>query len=143
VGAKLGSIGNALAGANTSGTSAARILVGDSPDRIVGVVDGTADKVVLEKEISSNTGMLDGYNEGLIVGVQVIFSEPLPSAFLLYITVPTVTEAVVTKAATAMAAIVSWVAIDIPTVPAAADAIVPAPAAVDVPADAAAWTAID
>jgi hypothetical protein len=53
-----------------------------------------------------------------------------------------VTEAVVTKAAKEMAAIVSWVAIDIPTAPVAADAILPAPAAVDDPADRAAWLAI-
>jgi hypothetical protein len=71
----------------------------------------------------------------------VIFSEPPPTAFLLYIIVPTVTEAVVTKAATAMAAIVSWVMIDM-VAAVAAVAILPAPAAVDDPADTAAWPAI-
>jgi hypothetical protein len=68
----------------------------------------------------------------------VISSKPEPPAFLLYITTPTLTEVVVTKAARATAAMVTWVAIDIPTVAVAAVAIVPAPAAVDVPADAAA-----
>jgi hypothetical protein len=60
VGAKLGSVVKALAGAETSGTLAARILVGDSLDNIMGIVVGTADRVVLEKEISSNTGLIDG-----------------------------------------------------------------------------------
>jgi hypothetical protein len=73
----------------------------------------------------------------------VIFSGPAPPAFLLYRTLLTLIEVVEANAAIATAAMVTWVAIDIPTVAVAAVAIAPAPAAVDVPADAAAWTAID
>jgi hypothetical protein len=68
----------------------------------------------------------------------ILFSE----LTLLYIIVPTLTEVVVAKDATTMAAMVIWVAIDIPTAVAAV-AIAPAPVAADVPADAEAWTAID
>jgi hypothetical protein len=62
---------------------------------------------------------------------------------LLYITVPTLTEVVVAKAATATTAIIIWVAIDIPAATVAAVAIVPAPVAADAPADVAALAAID
>jgi hypothetical protein len=60
VGAKLGSLDDALAGGETSGTSAAGRLVGDSLDAIMVVVNGTAGRVVFEKGISSNTGIFDG-----------------------------------------------------------------------------------
>jgi hypothetical protein len=107
------------------------------------VIVGTADRLVLEKGILSNTGILDGKNEGLIVGVKVVFSGPAPPAFLLFIITATLTEVVAANAAMATAAMITWVVSDKPPVVVAAVAIVPAPAAVDVPADAAAWIAID
>jgi hypothetical protein len=107
--------------------------VGDTLDRIRGVV--VVGKFLWKEEIP--------YNEGLIVGVPVIFAGPIPPPFLLYIIAPTLTEVVVAKAVTATTAMAIWVAIDIPAATVAAVAIVPAPVATDVPTDVTAWAAID
>lgn len=132
MGPKLGSVCDAPAGTTPNRVSSARRLVGDSLDIIKGVVVGGC---VLSKEEIPN-------NEGLGVGVPVIFARPISPRFL-YITPPTLTEVVVAKAAMATTVMVIWVAIDIPTAAVAALAIVPAPVAADAPADEAAWAAID
>lgn len=112
-------------------------LVGGSLDWIMEPVNGTGDRDGSEDAISSNVG--------LIVGLPVIFSIPLivPAVLLLCIAVTTPTEVLVTRAAISTAAMVTWVATEIPTAEVAAAAIVPAPPATDVPADAEACTAID
>lgn len=63
--------------------------------------------------------------------------------FLFFIIATVVTELVAATAKIATIAMVILTAFDIPTLPVAAAAIVPAPVAVDAPADAAALTAIE
>jgi hypothetical protein len=127
LGAELGSVCDSPAGR----------LEGDSLERIRGAVVGERSDRVFSDEVIP-------YNEGLIVGFQVLFAgpPPPPPPFLLYRTAPTLTEVVVVKAAMATRATVIWVAIEIPVATVAAVAIVSAPVAADVPVDAAAWTAI-
>jgi hypothetical protein len=135
-----------LAGTKLDGESAACRLVGDTLDRIWGAVVGG--RVLSKEEIPYNEDLIVRVpvifeNEDLIVVVPVIFAGPIPPPFLLYIIAPTLTEAVVAKAATATTAMAIWAAIDIPAATLAAVAIVPAPVATDVPTDVAAWVAID
>jgi hypothetical protein len=110
-----------LAGTKPNGASAVGLLVVDT------LVGG---RVFSKEEIP--------YNEGLIVGLPVIFAGPILPPFLFCVLM--LTEAVVVKAAMTTTATVIWVAIDLP---AAAVLIVLELAAADIPADEAAWTAID
>jgi hypothetical protein len=109
----------------------------------LGVALGGALGPAVEAELGATLGTALGVSEkglspkaGLLVGFQVGISNP---ELLLCIRSM---ERVVTTEAAATTAMITWVAVDIPTVPVAAVASAPAPVAADVPADAAAWTAI-